>query len=560
MAQAAASKIVDSKGKTERPPSIAFFDKNPDQLAAMRLCAGPQRHTLLVGGSRSGKTSLFVSNILVRAGRAPGSRHAILREHGNAARSSISLDTLPKVTRLRFPGLELTEHRQDGYFSLPNDSEIWVGGLDEKDRVDKILGKEYATVFVNECSQVSYHTILTVQTRLAQVVSASDGRALPQRAYYDLNPVGKAHWSNILFGDKRDPLTRHPLPDPENYARMFLNPEANAANLTKDYIRSLANLPERQRKRFYEGVYVDELDDALWTYELLEQVRLDVDEEVADPLERVARAFPLDRRRRCVVACDPSGASAPSDDQRDEIGIVVACLGDDGHGYVLADRSLRDSPAVWGRAVVKAYHDFGADTIVAEQNFGGEMVRAVILAADPEVGVKVMTASRGKSVRAEPVAALYEKRLVHHVGRLGVLEDQLAAFTTSGYRGEGSPDHADALVWAITELMLGSGAQGWIEYYSRLAAAQAESNRGDDAPAGTRRGSPPARVEPPSGTAVEAYKRTMDRIGNVRAVCAWCGEPLGGTRVTDGVDSYHEEPERWCASRARAAAQKVGVT
>ena len=138
---------------------------------------------------------------------------------------------------------------------------------------------------------------------------------------------------------------------------------------------------------------------------------------------------------------------------------------------MLADFSLRDAPGVWGRAAVRAYHEFKADRIIAEENFGGEMVRFVIRAADPNVRVQMVSASRGKVLRAEPVSALYEHGLVHHVGRFATLEDQLCAFTTQGYVGEGSPDHADALVFAITELMLKENAS-LLEYYRGLAVAR----------------------------------------------------------------------------------------
>jgi hypothetical protein len=117
---------------------------------------------------------------------------------------------------------------------------------------------------------------------------------------------------------------------------------------------------------------------------------------------------------------------------------------------------------------VQAYHEFKADRIVAEENFGGEMVRFVIRAADANAPVQVISASRGKVLRAEPVSALYEQGLVHHVGRFHVLEDQLCAFTTQGYRGEGSPDHADALVFAVSELMLKDHA-AILEFYRRQA-------------------------------------------------------------------------------------------
>jgi phage terminase large subunit-like protein len=429
--------------------SVSKFKPTDKQREAQSLLRREQRHTLLVGGSRSGKTTLLVHEIALRALNADNSRHAILRLHANAARASIALDTLPKIFQLWFPSEPLRRHRSEGYFSLRNDSEIWIGGLDDKARVEKILGKEYATIFLNECSQIPYASVLIALTRLAQVV-----KDLKQAAFYDLNPTGKGHWTNVLFGEHRDPISRLPLDDPENYVRTFLNPADNAANLAEDYLKSLARLPERQRKRFYEGVYIDELDGALFSYEMIARARVTEDA--------------LPKSLRVVVAVDPSGASGRDDERADEIGIVVAARGDDGHAYVLADRSLRDAPAAWGRAVVAAYHEYGAGMIVAEENFGGEMVRFVIRAAESALKVELISASRGKVLRAEPVSALYEQGLVHHVGRFAVLEDQLCAFTTGGYRGEGSPDHADALVFAITELMLKERA-AIIEYY-RLAA------------------------------------------------------------------------------------------
>ncbi len=162
--------------------------------------------------------------------------------------------------------------------------------------------------------------------------------------------------------------------------------------------------------------------------------------------------------KRVVVAVDASGASSREDLAADEIGIVVAALGQDGHGYVLADRSCRESPAIWGKVVANAATEFGADCVVAEKNFGGEMVRFVIKTADKNLGVRMVNASRGKVVRAEPVSALYgnenQKPRVHHVERFAMLEEQMNSFTTGGYIGEDSPDRADALVWALTELML----------------------------------------------------------------------------------------------------------
>jgi hypothetical protein len=188
----------------------------PSGGAAPCFAAIIKRYACLVGGTRSGKTFLILRAIVMRALRSEGSRHAVLRFHANAARASIALDSLPKVMRHCFPGTKLRERRQDGYFELENGSRIWVGGLDDKDRVEKILGLEYSTVFLNEASQVPYSSALVAFTRLAQVAPK-----IRQRAFVDLNPVGKTHWTNRLFGDKHDPVSLKLLKDPQSYARAF---------------------------------------------------------------------------------------------------------------------------------------------------------------------------------------------------------------------------------------------------------------------------------------------------------------------------------------------------
>ena len=490
------------------------FVPTEKQRAAQELLRSSQRHTLLVGGSRSGKTTLLVNEIVERALRADDSRHAILRLHANAARASIALDTLPKVFRQWYPNEPLKRHRTEGYFSLENRSEIWIGGLDDPDQIEKILGKEYATILLNECSQIPYSSVLIALTRLAQVV-----KGLRQAAYYDLNPTVKGHWTNVLFGDKRDPVSHQPLDNPQDYARMSLNPTDNP-HLSQDYLDSLQRLPERQRKRFFEGVYIEEIDGALFSYEVIAR-------------GRVAALAPA-RRRRVIVAVDPSGAASRDDERADEIGIVVAARGDDGHAYVLADRSLRDAPAVWGRVAVAAYHEFDADRIIAEENFGGEMVRFVIRAADANAPVQVISASRGKVLRAEPVSALYEQGLVHHVGRFAVLEDQLCAFTTAGYRGEGSPDHADALVFAVTELMLKDNAP-ILEFYRRQAEARqhAQAETGEPTHDPLVRLRAPIQVSVVHGQSGASYGVAADRIVAVKPDDAAALVAAGYTRVIE---------------------------
>ena len=370
--------------------------------------------------------------IVVRSIRAVV-RHAIFRFRYNAVRSTIWIDTFPKVMRLCFPQVKWEDVRQDGLTRLPNGSEIWWGGLDEKERTEKILGQEHAGIFFNECSQIPYQSVTLALTRLAQK------SPLKNRAYYDLNPTGTRHWTNRLFFERRDPEDgSRPLAAPQDYAAMFMNPEDNAANIDADYLESLRRMPERLRRRFYEGRYVAEMDNALWTLDSIERTRI----EVAPP-----------NLRRVVVGVDPSGCSGPEDERSDEVGIVVGGIDDDGKLYLLADRSGRYSPEQWGRVAINAMREFRADRIVGESNFGGDMVRSVIQTADRNAPYFHVSASRGKVQRAEPVAALYEQGRVFHVGRHERLEDQLLSFTTAGYIGERSPDRADAWVWVASELM-----------------------------------------------------------------------------------------------------------
>ena len=181
--------------------------------------------------------------------------------------------------------------------------------------------------------------------------------------------------------------------------------------------------------------------DALWNRTQLDQLRTNEAPELV----------------RIVVAVDPP---ITSHDKSDACGIIVAGVCEQGHGYVLFDETLiKASPLKWASAAVSAFHRFEADRIVAEVNQGGEMVETVIRQIDRSVAITSVRATRGKYIRAEPVAALYEQGRVHHVGSLPLLEDELCDFGPGGLSSAKSPDRLDALVWAFTDLMLNKGAQ-----------------------------------------------------------------------------------------------------
>lgn len=380
---------------------------------------------------------MIIRAILVRA-LAKASRHAVLRFRFNHIKASIIYDTFPKIVDLCWPGLTYHLDKSDWFVRLPNGSEIWFGGLDDKERTEKILGQEYATIGLNECSQIPWVARNMAVTRLAQNV---EGMRL--KMFYDCNPPSQAHWTYQLFVRGIDPISKQKIPGLERYGVLQMNPEDNIANLPKGYLEELNALPAKERERFLLGQFGDATEGALWTIELCEQQRYEDD---------------LPEMVRIVVAVDPSGASDEGSES-DEIGIVVCGLGQDGNGYVLEDATLRGGPAQWGKAVCDAYDRWNADRVVAEKNFGGAMVGHVIKATTGESGqprndisFKEVTSTRGKVVRAEPVATLFEAGKFFLAGKFPRLEEQMCAMSTGGYKGTGSPDRLDALVFGGTEL------------------------------------------------------------------------------------------------------------
>ena len=232
----------------------------------------------------------------------------------------------------------------------------------------------------------------------------------------------------------------------------------NAKNLAPQFLDAIVRRYDGTRlgRQELEAEILDDVPGALWQRAQLEA-----------PGARVAAAPAL---ARIVVAIDPAASSGA---QSDETGIVVAGVAADGDGYVLDDLSGRMTPHQWAARALEAGRRFKADRIVAEVNNGGDMVEATLRALDPSAPYKAVRASRGKAVRAEPVAALYEKGRVHHVGAFPALEDQMCGFTVDFDRAAArfSPDRLDALVWALTELMV-ERSEGWgiLEYYRRAAA------------------------------------------------------------------------------------------
>ena len=213
---------------------------------------------------------------------------------------------------------------------------------------------------------------------------------------------------------------------------------SNRDNLPSKFFDSIIKKYEGTRfgLQELEGVLLEEAEGALWSYSLIEETR------ITDPVS-------LDTLKRVVVAVDPAITAT---DTSDETGIVVCALRNDGHGLVLSDLSGRYSPGKWSKIVVDAFDKWKADSVVAEGNQGGDMVKYTLRTQRNSLPIRVVHASRGKRTRADPIAAYFERKEAHIVGTLRDLEDQLCSWEPLS--GQNSPDRLDAMVWGLTDCMV----------------------------------------------------------------------------------------------------------
>jgi phage terminase large subunit-like protein len=273
-------------------------------------------------------------------------------------------------------------------------------------------------------------------------------------------------WDQLQFGLR---LGDHPrvivttTPRPIKLIKQLLARNDNSVAVTRgstfDNAKNLAASALEMFKLRYEGTrlgrqelygeVVDDVEGALWTRDMIE----------------VARVQEMPNLIRIVVAIDPAVTSG---EDADETGIVVAGQTADGHYYVLEDLTLRTSPEKWARVAVEAYHRWKADRVIGETNNGGDMIELLLRQVDPVVPYKKVTATRGKLVRAEPIAALYEQGRAHHVGMFIELEEQMCNWTPDS---GSSPDRMDAMVWAMHELLENQGSILALALMSKFCSA-----------------------------------------------------------------------------------------
>ncbi len=374
---------------------------------------GPWTTWLILGGRGAGKTRAGAEWISAQVAEGHAGRIALVGESYADAREVMVEGT----SGLRSLGLDHTRPR----YEATRRRLLWSNGavatLHSASDPEGLRGPQFDAAWCDEAAKwpdaEAAWSMLQFGLRLGECprqVVTSTPRAVPL--------IKK------LLADKTVAVTRATTYD-------------NRANLADAFFSTVITTYEGTRlgRQELNGELLEDDPDALWTREMIERCR----REAAPDLLRV------------VVGVDPPASSGAG---ADECGIVIAGLGNDGRFYVLADRSrARAKPAAWAKRVAEVYETFAADRVVAEVNQGGEMVASVLQHIAPTLPVRQVRATRGKSVRAEPVAALYEQGRVSHLSPMPELEDQMCNYAGSGK----SPDRLDALVWAISDLMRTSG-------------------------------------------------------------------------------------------------------
>ncbi len=444
---------------TFNPIKQHVWSPYPKQALAAELAQ--KCFELLYGGAAGGGKSMFLRGYAVEyALEHPGAHIGIVRR------------TLPMLKQTH--GLHLTnlcskwakENKSEGSWTFTNGSVIRFISLPSLGEEQNYKSVEFDVLLFDEVTELDeqQYTFMLSRCRSA--------RGYRAHAIATSNPEGrgfrwvKRRWvaplSTDLLPDQRQPVATEvwapPLLQEDRVVEGEFQPSrcfipatiADNPGLTQNnpaYAQILASMSDsRLRKALLDGDWaaMDQVPGALWAQDLIDNWRC----SSHPPLARV------------VIGVDPSGSSHSGSD---ECGIVAVGLGNDGRYYVLRDVSGVIPPDVWAARVVLTYDDLAADKVVAEKNFGGDMVASVITKYRPMLDVKMVTASRGKAVRAEPISILYTQGLVSHVGRFVEMEDQLCTWVPGL---SWSPGRLDALVWALTELSAG-GAMQYLQAVSR---------------------------------------------------------------------------------------------
>lgn len=406
------------------------FWARPDQLSPAAFSAGDKTYWLILAGRGFGKTRSGAEQV-----RAWARTHEYVNVIGATADDARDIMVEGESGILAV----CPRHERPDYLAHKSRLE-WKNGaktlIFTADSPERLRGKQHAALWCDELASWRYP-------------EAWD------QAMFGLR-LGEHPQAIITTTPRPTATIRNLMADPQCIVTRGTSYD-NRDNLAPTFFDAIVARYEGTRlgRQELNAEILDDNPNALWQRARIDELRVREAPEMS----------------RIVVAVDPPVTSR---EDSDEAGIVACGLGVDGHYYVLHDRSLRGSPETWARAAVRLYHDTGADRLIAETNNGGDMVEVMMRNVDRNVAYKAVTASRGKIVRAEPIAALYEQGRVHHVGAFPALEDQMVEYDP--VTSTKSPDRMDALVWALTELSAQT-ASGLLDYYAQAAAMANAAHR-----------------------------------------------------------------------------------
>jgi phage terminase large subunit-like protein len=381
---------------------------------ALAPLLAPARYKGAWGGRGSGKSHFFAEHAVERCLMRPGSRGVCVREVQKTLKESAKRLIEDKIKVL---GVGDRFDPQSAEIKTPGGGVISFHGMQDHtaESIKSLEGYDWA--WVEEAQTLSARSLEMLRPTI---------RSPGSELWFSWNPRSA--------GDPVDALLRGPEPPPGavvckvNYSdNPWFPPELEQERA----------FDERTKPDRYGHIWLGEYEPlaigAIWDRLCLHRNRRDVVPEMG----------------RIVVAVDPAVSSEAGSDEH---GIIAAGIGEDGRGYVLDDTSTRGGPRHWAERAIATMDRWDADAIIVERNQGGDMVRHTLESVRPGVRVLEVVATRGKHVRAEPIAALYALDRVSHVGTFPKLEDQMCQMTAAGYEGEGSPDRVDALVWGLSEL------------------------------------------------------------------------------------------------------------
>ena len=378
----------------------------------------PKRYTILTGGRGSGK-SYHVAYFLLWLIHEPG--HVVLFTRYTLVSAGISImpEFLEKIDLLN--KLDEFHITKDEIIHKVSGSRIIFKGIKTSsgNQTANLKSIQGVTTFIlDEAEELTdYDSFEKIDLSIRQ-------QGIANRVVLVMNPSNKSHWvfTNYINANRDDVTHVHTT---------YMD---NLANLSESFLeqaeRTRKTNPIRY-KHIFGGEWLDESEGILWNRMIINQHRTDTY-----------------TAKRIVIGVDPATTATMDSD---ETGIIVGCIDDNGNGYVLEDLSGRYSPSQWGALVGSAYTRWNADCIVAEKNQGGDMVETILRQHHKTARVKLVSATKGKAVRAEPIYGLYEQGKVYHVGQFPILEHQMVTFNPESGQ---SPDRVDALVWLFTDLML----------------------------------------------------------------------------------------------------------